>query len=96
MLSVGSKGIKDSLRHKDPKGRKKERQIILYLIVFFIKLYQYLFSPILGRNCRFTPTCSNYSISAIRKYGLKKGFILSIKRISRCHPWNKGGYDPVP
>jgi hypothetical protein len=65
---------------------------------FFIKLvkaYQYLISPLTGPSCRFTPTCSEYSIQAIDKYGPLKGSWLSIKRISRCHPWGKSGNDPL-
>jgi hypothetical protein len=65
---------------------------------FFIKLvkaYQYLISPLTGPSCRFTPTCSEYSIQAIDKYGPLKGSWLSIKRISKCHPWGKSGNDPL-
>ena len=65
---------------------------------FFIKLvkaYQYLISPLTGPSCRFTPTCSEYSIQAIDKYGPLKGSWLSIKRISRCHPWGKRGNDQM-
>ena len=65
---------------------------------FFIKLvkaYQYFIYPLTGPSCRFTPTCSEYSIQAIDKYGPIKGSWLSIKRISRCHPWGKSGNDPL-
>ncbi|MDG1721966.1 MAG: membrane protein insertion efficiency factor YidD [SAR86 cluster bacterium] len=65
---------------------------------FFIKIvkaYQYLISPLLGPSCRFTPTCSEYSLQAIEKYGPIKGSWLSIKRVSRCHPWGKSGSDPL-
>jgi len=68
------------------------------LKAFFIKLvksYQYLISPLMGPSCRFTPTCSEYSIQAIDKYGPIKGTWLSIKRVSRCHPWSKSGNDPL-
>ncbi|HEU0065023.1 MAG TPA: membrane protein insertion efficiency factor YidD [Flavisolibacter sp.] len=64
--------------------------------ILLIKIYQWVISPLLGPKCRFTPTCSTYSIQAFKKYGLFKGFWLSIKRISRCHPWGGHGYDPVP
>jgi putative membrane protein insertion efficiency factor len=66
--------------------------------LFFIKLvkaYQYLISPLMGPSCRFTPTCSEYSIQAIDKYGPLKGSWLSIKRISKCHPWGESGEDPL-
>ncbi|HHY78122.1 MAG TPA: membrane protein insertion efficiency factor YidD [Clostridiales bacterium] len=67
-----------------------------YLIIFFIKLYQIVISPISPGKCRFTPSCSNYTIEAIRKYGSIRGIIMGIKRIMRCNPFNPGGYDPVP
>ncbi len=75
---------------------KKFLTILSYPFIFLIKIYQYIISPLLGPKCRFTPTCSNYSIQALKKYGLLKGFWLSVKRISRCHPWGGSGYDPVP
>ena len=61
-----------------------------------IRLYQILLSPLLGQNCRFYPSCSNYTYQAIEKYGFLRGGWLGIKRIARCGPWTKGGYDPVP
>lgn len=67
-----------------------------FLLVIPIKLYQILISPILGPNCRFHPTCSQYSIEAINKHGPFKGTWLAIKRISSCHPWGGSGHDPVP
>ena len=66
------------------------------LFLLLIKAYQYLLSPLLGASCRYTPTCSQYGIDAIRKYGPFKGGWLTLKRISRCHPWGGHGYDPVP
>jgi len=67
-----------------------------WLFLLLIKAYQLLLSPLLGANCRFTPTCSQYGIEAIKKYGPFKGGWLTIKRIGRCHPWGKHGHDPVP
>jgi putative membrane protein insertion efficiency factor len=64
--------------------------------MLLIKLYQWILSPLLGPKCRFTPTCSQYSLEAFKKYGLIKGLWLSARRISRCHPWGGHGYDPVP
>ncbi|HDN79663.1 MAG: membrane protein insertion efficiency factor YidD [Chloroflexi bacterium] len=61
-----------------------------------IRFYQRFISPSLPPSCRFYPSCSEYTYQAIEKYGLLKGGWLGIKRISRCHPWNPGGYDPVP
>ena len=60
-----------------------------------IRLYQYLLSPLMGDCCRFTPTCSQYSQEAIKKYGLIYGGLKSLLRVMRCNPWSKGGYDPV-
>lgn len=61
-----------------------------------IRGYQVLISPLFPPSCRFTPTCSNYALLAIERHGLAKGGWLALKRIGRCHPWNPGGYDPVP
>lgn len=67
-----------------------------YLLITLIKLYKLLLSPIMGNACRFYPTCSSYGIEAIEKHGAIKGSYLTIKRIGRCQPLCKGGYDPVP
>lgn len=61
-----------------------------------IRFYQKYISPLFPGCCRFTPTCSQYALEAIQKYGLRKGSFLAIKRIFRCNPYCKGGYDPVP
>lgn len=66
------------------------------IFVVIIRIYQLSISPILGQNCRYTPTCSQYSIEAINKYGPLKGVWLSLKRIFSCNPWGKHGHDPVP
>ncbi|HDL60345.1 MAG TPA: membrane protein insertion efficiency factor YidD [candidate division WOR-3 bacterium] len=65
------------------------------LVISLIKFYQKAISPSLPRTCRFYPTCSNYSVEAIEKYGVLKGGIMSLWRILRCNPFSKGGYDPV-
>ncbi len=62
----------------------------------FIRFYQLTFSSLVGNCCRFQPTCSEYAKEAYQKYGIIKGTYLTIKRLLRCHPWAKGGYDPVP
>ena len=69
--------------------------ILTYILIKFIKIYQFLLSPLLGQSCRHYPTCSNYSIAALKTYGLFKGLLLSIKLIFSCHPWAEGGYDPI-
>jgi len=64
--------------------------------LLLVRAYQLLLSPMLGASCRYTPTCSQYAIEAIRKYGPFKGGWLGVKRIARCHPWGGHGHDPVP
>lgn len=65
-------------------------------IILIIKLYQIIISPLLGSNCRYQPTCSQYSVQALKEWGIFYGLFLSLKRIVRCHPWGDSGYDPVP
>ncbi len=66
------------------------------LFIFFIRMYQKFISPLKGKStCKFYPTCSQYSIEAIEKYGVLKGGLMSVWRILRCNPFSKGGYDPV-
>lgn len=67
-----------------------------YILVYLIKFYQIFISPLTPPSCRFYPTCSQYAIEAIKKYGSIKGVYLAIRRILKCHPLNPGGYDPVP
>jgi putative membrane protein insertion efficiency factor len=66
------------------------------IFIFPVRLYQWFISPLLGKNCRFDPTCSHYMIQAIEEWGILKGIYLGIKRIGKCHPWGPHGYDPVP
>lgn len=66
------------------------------LFIILIRAYQWLISPLLPPSCRFTPSCSHYGIEALQKHGLIRGSYLTIARILRCHPWSKGGHDPVP
>ena len=69
--------------------------ILTYILIKIIKCYKFLISPMLGQSCRYLPTCSEYSIEALKTYGFFKGILLSIKRILSCHPWGRGGFDPV-
>jgi len=65
-------------------------------LILMIRAYQFLLSPILGENCRHVPTCSQYSVQAIKEWGSLKGLWISLKRIFRCNPWGTKGYDPIP
>jgi uncharacterized protein len=71
-------------------------KILGYLFIPFIKLYQYIISPVMGPKCRFIPTCSQYGEEALKKYGLFKGGWLLLKRLSKCRPGGGEGWDPVP
>lgn len=66
------------------------------LIIWVIQGYRTLISPLFPRTCRFQPTCSQYALEAVRRFGVLKGIALAVRRIVRCHPFNPGGYDPVP
>lgn len=66
-----------------------------YVFMFVIRIYQKMISPLLPPSCRFVPSCSEYSYQALKKHGVMKGSILSLWRLLRCNPFNKGGYDPV-
>ncbi|MGH9802164.1 MAG: membrane protein insertion efficiency factor YidD [Blastocatellia bacterium] len=65
------------------------------IAILVLRSYKYAISPLLPPSCRFTPTCSEYAIEAISKYGVWKGLALGMRRLSRCHPFSEGGYDPV-
>lgn len=66
------------------------------LLLSLIRAYRYAISPLLGQNCRFTPSCSAYALEAIDRFGAPRGSWLALRRILRCHPFHPGGYDPVP
>ena len=68
---------------------------VTLILIKLIKYYQYLISPLIGHSCRYLPTCSEYSIEALKTFGFFKGLSLSIKRILSCHPWGNSGFDPV-
>ena len=73
----------------------KFKNLFSEILIFCVKLYQKFISPILPKSCRFYPTCSNYTIKALKKYGFIKGSFLSIIRILKCNPFNKGGIDDI-
>lgn len=66
------------------------------ILIGLIRGYQLIISPLMGANCRFHPTCSQYMLEAITRFGTIRGFWLGLRRLSRCHPWHEGGLDPIP
>jgi putative membrane protein insertion efficiency factor len=66
------------------------------VLLALIRVYQYAFRPLLGANCRFYPSCSDYARESVEKHGVFKGSWLALRRVLRCHPYHPGGYDPVP
>ncbi len=69
-------------------------RVVIALLITAIRIYQVTLSPLLGQACRFEPSCSRYMVESLKKYGLFRGLAKGLRRISRCHPWNPGGYDP--
>jgi len=72
------------------------KKILIAMPVLLINAYKYIISPVLPNACRYNPTCSEYSVIALKKHGLLKGTYLAVKRILSCNPWGGHGYDPVP
>ncbi|MFW5890138.1 MAG: membrane protein insertion efficiency factor YidD [Marinilabiliaceae bacterium] len=72
------------------------KKVLVFLLLIPVRIYQYVISPVIGPSCRYTPTCSVYSVQALKKHGPFKGLWLSIKRILSCNPWGGSGHDPVP
>jgi putative membrane protein insertion efficiency factor len=70
--------------------------LVVRIVLMMIRVYQLLISPLLGPRCRFYPTCSHYAAEAISKHGFLKGALLSSRRLLKCHPFHRGGVDPVP
>jgi uncharacterized protein len=66
------------------------------VLLALVAAYRYLLSPMLGRSCRFFPSCSEYAMEALARHGALRGTWLAVRRVARCHPWHPGGYDPVP
>lgn len=67
-----------------------------WMLIFVVRLYRITLGPVLGGRCRFLPTCSEYAIEALQKHGAVRGSLLTVWRLLRCHPFSRGGYDPVP
>lgn len=78
------------------KAAKLIRSVLVTILILPVRFYQKFISPLTPPSCRFTPTCSQYAVEALRKHGPVKGLWLVIRRILRCHPWGGSGYDPVP
>ena len=71
-------------------------KILITLFLIPVKFYQWFISPLLPQSCRHVPSCSNYTVEALKTHGVLKGTWLSVRRLSKCHPWGTSGYDPVP
>ena len=71
------------------------KKFLTNFVVSLINFYKYLISPLLGNNCRYLPTCSEYTKESVKKFGIISGVWLGLKKIIRFHPWGKGGYDPI-
>ena len=72
------------------------RSIVVWLLRTVLRVYQLVLSPLLGANCRFAPSCSEYAREALLVHGPLRGSLLAARRLARCHPFDEGGYDPVP
>ena len=90
--------MEDSARARESKSSRLWRPWLWprLLVISVIRGYQLVISPALPPSCRFTPTCSQYTLEAVSRYGVVRGGWLGARRIARCHPFNPGGYDPVP
>ena len=71
-------------------------RLLAWPLIGLVLIYRYALSPLLGRPCRFQPSCSEYALEALHRHGAWRGTVLSVKRVARCHPWGGSGYDPVP
>ncbi|MBU3694685.1 MAG: membrane protein insertion efficiency factor YidD [Rhodocyclaceae bacterium] len=80
----------------DPKIPTRLSQCLAWPLIALVRTYQYFLRPLIGPRCRFYPTCSAYAIEALQRHGLLRGSALTLHRLCRCHPYNPGGFDPVP
>ena len=93
---VPYKTVENALRGFFNRLRSVCKRAAALPLIAVVKFYQLCISPFTPPSCRFTPTCSQYAVEALRKYGPVKGGWLTLKRLARCHPWGGSGYDPVP
>lgn len=82
--------------NEDNINRNWFSRLMIFLFLLPVRFYKACISPMLPPSCRYTPTCSEYAMIALKKYGVIKGSWLTLKRLLRCHPWGGSGYDPVP
>jgi len=73
-----------------------KNKIFIYPLIFIIKIYQFIISPLINQNCRYLPTCSEYAIESLKLHGLLRGSFFAIRRILKCHPFGGHGFDPIP
>jgi len=73
-----------------------KNKILIYPLIFIIKIYQFIVSPLIGQNCRYLPTCSEYAIESLKLHGLLRGSFFAIRRVLKCHPFGGHGFDPIP
>ncbi len=81
---------------RPPVIPRRSRSLGAWILLGFLRFYIVCFSPVLGGACKFYPSCSNYAVEAVTKHGARQGFVLAAKRLMRCRPFTKGGFDPVP
>ena len=79
-----------------PGLRHRSERVASWLLLWFLRVYQVFLSPFFGGACKFYPSCSNYAYQAITRHGARRGFVLALRRLLRCRPFSKGGFDPVP
>jgi len=72
-----------------------KNKILIYPFIFIIKIYQFIISPLIGQNCRYLPTCSEYAVESLKMHGLFRGSLIAIRRIFKCHPFGGHGFDPI-
>ena len=87
--------MKSCCREHMPSSPSIWKKAAIAPFLLLIRFYQLVISPMLGPKCRYTPTCSAYTVEALKKHGLLKGGWMGLKRLARCHPWGGSGYDPV-